>query len=376
MSSGQSFHLIWKGLESVRSNEHWQACSQSDDCEDEDRFVAFAELSQHLFLCDKKSHLHYRLIVGSLTSLGIPILPACQAQLLWAPHAVDDNLIHCLNSLPQVAHLSSTAPSFLTNGPYLAFLRRVVLQGYRLLEQPFCLELALWWLEVERIRIKTVKNSSNTKSEINQIWKETKGWMKNFLKGIPTSDSVSTIMLYHGYAMVEREIETGDDHKKTLQMLLQMYSSNPLSLNEAQSKEKTALIRVWWSYSRSLLLSRNRQQSSKEALAHLVNLGSGSNFSLNLVDPSPAMVLKAKRKYEALFQGVCQERNFNSYPENVTFHQPDEVVDILGCYCFFLSLTDSCKAAYQMFQAWINGSKTNCDDRFTPENRFNSEFLR
>lgn len=373
INSGQIFSDVWQNVERLRSREHWQASSSGDDCDDEERFVSFADLSQYLFFIEKRSDLQYRQVVGCLTSLGVPLLPASQAHLFWTPMVTEDNLLSCLTSVPEVALLSSSLPNALNSSTYLAFLRRVVLQSIEQLKQPYKRELALWWLDVEKIRIASIVHSS-PQNEVNRSWKETKGWIKSFLKGIQSSDSVSTVLLYNGYAAVEREIGNGEESQRTIQMVLQMYSSNPLTTQPPRSGERAALLRTWFSYIRFLLRSDN-QKSHQTALAYLVALGAGSQFSTDVASPTPAMQLKAKRKYEAIIHDWSQttETSFAS----LTFNHPDEVVDLLGCYAYFLSLTDGCYAAFQILHRWLNSSQKLDDDlRFTNGNRFKFEFLR
>lgn len=372
VNSGKAFSDVWCHIECLRSREHWQASSTGDDCDDEERFVPFCDLSPYLFLIEERYDLQYRQVVGCLTSLGVPLLPASQVHLFWAPLVPEDNILNCLSSVPKVASLSSSLPSVLNSSTYLAFLRRIVLQSFGLLKQPYKIELALWWLDVERIRIANIVHSSD-QYEINRNWKETKGWIRSFLKDIPSTDFMSTVLLYNGYAAVEREIGSGEESQKTLKMVLQMYSSNPL-IKLSQSGERAALVRTWFSYIRFLLRS-DVQKSHQTSLAYLVTLGAGLPFSADVASPTPAMLLKAKRKYEAILHDLSQPTLTHSTAS--TFCHPDEVVDLLGCYAYFLSLTDGCQAAFQMLQLWLNSSlRSDGGQHFTNENRFKVEFLR
>lgn len=381
INSGQSFPVVWHKMEYLRSHEHFQACSNSSDCDDEDRFVSFADLSQYLFVCEKKDRLQFRLVVGCLVSLGVPLLPASQAQLFWAPLVHEDNLLQLLANVPKVASLSSSLPDILNSISYLTFVRRVILQCYSMLTPPHQLELALWWLDVERVRIRAIVRSSK-QSDINRSWKETKCWIKAFLKNIPSTDSASTVLLYNGYAAVEREVGNEEEYQKILGQLLQMYSANPLVMDQQQSKTgfRAALIRTWFSYSRSFLQSKNRQQPNHSlALAQLVALGAGVSFSPHGTPPTPAILLKAKRKYQAMLQDFsssaieCDVSSFDV--ETPFFNSPDEFIELLRCYSYFLSLSEGCLPAFQMVQQWLETSHKS-DFYFTTENRYNIAFLR
>lgn len=258
---------------------------------------------------------------------------------------------------------------------YLTFVRRTVLQCYRLIKQPYQLELALWWLDVERVRIGAIVRSS-TQAESNRRWKETKAWTKTFLKDISGSDSVTTLLLYNGYAALEREMGNEEEYRKILSQLMKMYCANPLAMEQEQNPAlRAALIRIWFSYARSLLRCKDHEQADqRSALAHLVALGAGSTFS-ECSTCTPAMLLKAKRKYQTVLQQMSECNGLYEDSENVTFWHPDELVELLGCYSYFLSLTDGCRAAFQMVEKWLASSKRK-DLQFTAEKRFNIEFVR
>lgn len=370
VNSGQAFPVVWHRVEFLRSREQWQACSDRNDCDDEERVVSFNDISQYLFFFEKRSGLQFRLVVGCLLSLGAPLLPASQAQLFWSPLVMEDNLICYLPSLPKVASLSGSLPDMMNSASYMAFLRLIVLQSFRLLKQPHQMELALWWLNVEKMRMSSIARSS-TQHDINRSWKETKNWLKNFLKEIPSSDVVSTVMLYNGYAKVEREIGNGEESQRIFQMLLQMYSSNPLMM-KSQQGHRAALIQTWFNYIKFFL--QNIQKSDHHlALNHLVALGAGSSFSAHPANSTPAMLLKAKRKYETLLLDMAENISFTC--DTPLFSQPDEVVELLGCYSYFLSLTEGCRAAYQMIQRWLESSQ-RIDFHFVAENRYKADFLR
>ena len=249
-----------------------------------------------------------------------------------------------------------------------------------MMTQSHQLELALWWLDVERIRIRAIVRSSK-QTDINRSWKETKSWIKAFLKNIPSIDSVSTVLLYNGYAAVEREIGNEEEYQKILCQLLQMYCANPFVLDQ-QSKPgfRAALIRTWFSYSRSFLQSKYRQQPNQSlALAHFVALGAGVSFSPHGTLPTPAILLKAKRKYLAMlqdFSSSTSECDVSSFDvETPFFNKPDEFIELLQCYSYFLSLSDGCLPAFEMVQQWLETSQRS-DFHFTTENRYNIEFLR
>ncbi|XP_057380946.1 nuclear exosome regulator NRDE2-like [Daphnia carinata] len=374
ITSNQSFPIIWHRIECLRSREHFQACSSSTDCDDEDRFVSFTDLSPYLFICEKKYHLQFRLLFGCLVSLGIPLLPASQAQLFWAPHFLEDNLLRCLVNVPKIASLSSSQPDIVNNMSYLTFLRRIVLQTYRLIKQPYQLELALWWLDVERVRIGAIARSS-TQAECKNRWKEAKTWIKAFLKDVSSSDSVTTVLLYNGYAALELEMGNEEEYRKILTQLMKIYSDNPLLVEQEKNPGlRAALIRIWFSYARSLLRCKNREKSDQPtALAHLVALGAGSTFS-DRCTYTPAMLLKAKRKYQTVLQQM-NESIVDKVSGNLTFLHPDELVELLGCYSYFLSLTDGCRSAFHMVEQWLVSSQKK-DLHFTAEMRYNIEFLR
>lgn len=314
-------------------------------------------------------------MVGCLLSLGVPLLPAGQAQLFWAPLVMEETIFQCLTRAPEAASLSSSSPNIVMSPSYLAFIRLVVLQSYSLLNQPFNLELALWWLDVERVRMTNLVNSSS-KTEFAQNWRDTKRWIKQFLKNISATDSVSNILLYTGYAKIERETGNVEDSQRTLEMLLQTYSLNPLTMKPSQSLERAALLRTWFFYVRLLLLS-GKVDSGKKALAHLVALGAGKNFSHNVDPLTPAMLLKAKRKYEATCEDLTKCSLSSSYVENPIFYHPDEVVEILSCFSYFLSLTDGCKAALGIIQCWLKSTyKSEAGIYFTFDNRFKADLIR
>ena len=86
------------------------------------------------------------------------------------------------------------------------------------------------------------------------------------------------------------------------------------------------------------------------------------------------MLLKFKKKYEATLQDIT-ESNASFTSETPFFNQPDEVVELLGCYAYFLSLTDGCQAAYEMVQRWLTSSKRS-DVHFVSENRYKADFVR
>ena len=382
INSSQAFPIVWHKMEYLRSHEHFQACSKSSDCDDQDRFVSFADLSQYLFICEKKDRIQFRLLVGCLLSLGVPLFPAGQAQLFWAPLVLEDNLLHCLANIPKVVSLSSSLPDIFNSMSYLAFIRRVVLQSYKMMKRSHQLELSLWWLNVERIRIRTIVRSSN-QTYINRSWKETKSWIKAFLKNIPSNDSVSTVLLYNGYASVEREMGNEEEYQKILCQLLQMYCENPLVMDQ-QSKTgfRVALIRTWFSYSHSILQSKyhrgkyQQQPNPSLALSHLVALGAGAPFSVHGIPSTPAILLKAKRKYQTILQELTLSANrLSSFDvETPCFNHPDEFIELLRCYSFFLSLSDGCRSAFQLVQQWLLTSQRS-DFPFTTENRYNIEFL-
>ncbi|XP_045026385.1 nuclear exosome regulator NRDE2 [Daphnia magna] len=375
ITSNQSFPVIWRLIESLRSREHFQACSSSTDCDDEDRFVSFTDLSPYLFIGEKKNHLQFRLLFGCLVSLGIPILPASQAQLFWAPLVLEDNLLRCLANVPKIASLSSSQPNIVNNMSYLTFLRRIVLQTYRLIKQPYQLELALWWLDVERVRIGAIARSS-TQVDVKNRWKEAKTWVKAFLKDVSSSDSVTTLLLYNGYAALELQMGNEEEYRKILSQLMKMYSVNPLLVEQEKNPGlKAALIRIWFSYARSLLRCKAQGKPNQQAaLAQLVALGAGSTFS-DRGTYTPAMLLKAKRKYQAVLQQMNENSIVDKVSENLTFLYPDELVELLGCYSYFLSLTEGCRSAFHMVEQWLVSSQKR-DLHFTAEMRYNIEFVK
>ena len=56
--------------------------------------------------------------------------------------------------------------------------------------------------------------------------------------------------------------------------------------------------------------------------------------------PTPALLLKAKRKYESLYQQITNEpESFNEPYQSCVghFNLPDFVVDFVACYSYFIS---------------------------------------
>ena len=156
VSSGGAQPTVWHSVEALRCTEQWQPWTSSEEmeeCDDPERSVPFTDLSSYLFLTERNPRVQFRLAVGCLQSLGVPILPASKAQLHWAPLEVEEDLLFSINKVPELFQLTGSALPTLLNSPsYVAFLRRIVVQSWTLLPDPYRLELALWWLDVERAR--------------------------------------------------------------------------------------------------------------------------------------------------------------------------------------------------------------------------------
>lgn len=398
VSSGGAQPTVWHSVEALRSTEQWQPWTSSlemEECDDPERSVPFTDLSSYLFLTERNPRVQFRLAVGCLQSLGVPILPASKTQLFWAPLEVEEDLLYSINKLPELFRLTGSAlPTLLNNPSYVTFLRRIVLQSWTLLPDPYRLELALWWLDVERARSShlgkviyhlirfylvnsfySFKAQRLSRVEFNRSWKETKNWIKGFLKIIPPSDLTSTLCLYTSYARLELEAGHPEESGRILQMLLQMNgSTNPLTQNRLSQARKAALIHTWTCYIHFLLLN-NRSTT----LAQLVALASGSPFSPDPGQPSPASLLKAKRKFQAMTQPEEEEEEKYSAATSHTglFHQPDEELDLLFCYAYFLSLSEGLLPAYTLVHHWLGtNNKEDMKDKWNePTNRFNPEFL-
>ena len=320
----------WHKVEQLRDLEQWQAwspnghSSQEIECMDPERCVSFDDISPLLFLCERKDPMKFRLLVGCLQSLGVPLLPACQANLFWSPlGATEEDFLSSLKLNSELILLPSSLPGVRNSPSYLAFMRRLILECRPLLQEPYRLELTLWWLNVERIRIKT---SVNMKGD-HFSWKDTKNWLKNLLKSIQTDDLVSLLMLYNFYAAIEETNGNAEESGRILLMLLSTYSSNPLTDEKLSKEVKAALIYTWFSYVRHLL-TRKSDSARSEALAHLVALGVGSSFSRKHSGQSPATVLKAKRKFETFFSDMLSSET--STPFIGLFNFPDAASSILN----------------------------------------------
>lgn len=370
VSSRQEFPVIWRQMELLRSYEQWQASSSANDCDDEERFVSFSDMSQYLFVLEKTPHLQHRAVVGCLASLGVPLIPSSQAQLFWSPYVREDNIVYCLTNVPGIALMATSVPDIINSTSYLAFIRRVVIEAFKSLEQPYKLELALWWLHVERIRLRRATQYQSS-VDINKTRREAKTWIKSFLKDIPRNDSISTITLYNGYAEIEQQFGKKDDSQRVLDMLLQMYQSNPLTMKQSEKGSKAALIKTWLLYALSMI-DVSCINSQQKVMAHLVGLGVGSTFtSSQLSPPTPALLLKAKRKYETTIQELTESNNEINFH---CFNLPDEIVELLGCYSYLLSFTDGCQAALQMVRHWLASTKKT-EMEFVTGNRYSTHFL-
>ena len=370
IQSGQSYALVWHHIERLRSVEQWQAWTpldnEDDECDDVERRIPFSDLLPYLFCHDKEAHLQFRVVIGSLQSLGIPLLPALQVQVFWAPVAAESDMIHLMVPPSDFTCLSSCHPTVMNSYSYLSFIRRIILRSYAVLAEPYRLELILNWLHVEQLRIK-IAFRQKPQAEANSLWKETKGWIKNFLKTVAPENVTSTLMVYHAYTAVEREAGNVEESCRISKMLLSVYKSNPLYQLE---ESRAALLRMWFSYIKVLI----SQRSYEEGFAQLVALGAGSTFTKETSPATPAMVLKARRKYESLFADISKEMSLNNSHIGL-FHHPDEVVDILGCYSYFLTMTEGSLSASKAIHNWLAASKRN-DVAFHDENRFNPDFIR
>jgi len=370
IQSGQSHAVVWHRIEHLRSMEQWLAWTpvddEEDECDDVERRILFTDLSPYLFFHEREAHLQFRLVIGSLQSLGVPLLPALQVQLFWAPITAESDMIYLIAPPSDLTCLSSSEPTVMNNYSYLSFVRQIILQSYAVLAQPYRLELILNWLLVEQLRIK-VTFHVKPQAEASSLWKETKGWIKNFLKTIPPDNIISTLMTYQAFTAIEREAGNMEESGRISKMLLSVYKSNPLyQLEESRS----AQLKMWFSYIKFLTY----QRCYEEAFAQLVALGAGSTFTKQTPSATPAMILKARRKYESLFGEISQEVSSNDCQIGL-FHHPDAVVDILGCYSYFLTMAEGSLSACKAIHNWLLASKRN-DFVFCDENRFNPDFIR
>lgn len=322
----------WHKVEQLRDLEQWQAWSpkghnsQEIECMDPERCVAFHDISPFLFLFERNDAIKFRLLVGCIQSLGVPLSPACQANVFWSPlAATEDDFLSSLKLNSELISLPSSLPTIRNSPSYLAFMRRLILECRLLLEEPYRLELTLWWLNVERIRIKTSKNLK----EDHLCWKDTKNWLKNLLKSIQSEDLVSLLMLYNYYAVIEETNGNVEESGRILLMLLSTYSANPLTDENLSKEVRTALIYTWFSYVRHLL-TRKSNSARPEALAHLVALGIGSSFSLRHPAPNPAAILKAKKKLESVFSEMQVSGSSICLPFSGLFNFPDVATNILN----------------------------------------------
>lgn len=226
-----------------------------------------------------------------------------------------------------------------------------------------------------------VRTKSVNKKDVNYCWKDTKSWLKSLLKTLKSDDLLSMLMLYNHYALIENEQNGNVDNesgRKVLLMLLTTYSSNPLTEDKYSTEVKAALIHTWIAYAHHILLHNGKT----EALDILVALGAGSSFSLKPVcQSSPAMLLKAKKKFETLLVNLTQQSpsTSNTIPFIGLFHIPDATAKILASYSYFLSLTEGQKSAEQAVQNWLRVSKREEFNHFDEHNssmRFNADFLR
>ena len=374
IQSGQPHPVVWARVEQLRSLEHWQAWTplpgSEDECDDPERSIQFPDISPYIFAVEKNSAMHFRLVTGFLQSLNVPLYPAVQAQTFWAPVASADDLAYLVSSVPSIMRLRSVAPTLLNSGPYLNWIRRIVLDAYSILPAPYKMELAIWWLHVERMRMTAIVGHPGADS--GSSWKETKRWIKNFLKGISPQDVNSTLLLYSVYACVEYDAGNQEECCRVLQMVLTMHSSNPLQ--QTDDRKRDALIRTWFFLIRHLI----RTNAREKALAHLVALGAGTHFNPQAAAPTPALLLKAKRKYESLYQQITNEpESFNEPYQSCVghFNLPDFVVDFVACYSYFISLTEGCMPAHRTVTQLLERHKKE-DMEFTMNRRFDHRFLR
>lgn len=226
---------------------------------------------------------------------------------------------------------------------------------------------------------------TSSRPEFNRGWKETKNWIKSFLKKIPPNDLPATLSVYNAYARVELEAGHKEQSLRILLMLLQMNgTTNPLvqeqqQLNRTGRATRLALIHVWSSYIRLLLFASCDSTSRQAALAQLVSLAVGSPFSPQPGQPGPASLLKAKKKFQSLLEleeDEEQSQHSVSISHSGLFHQPDEELDVLLCSAYFFSLTEGCIPAHRIVQQWLDSTRdVEMDTWSDPKNRFDPKFL-
>ena len=366
---GQSQPVTWHSIETLRSLHQWRACSPltpDDQCDDVERIISFPDIAPYLFTVDRSDHVQYRLVVGFLQSLKVPLLPGLQSQASWAPVECDQDLSLMIRTLPKLISLATrAAPTLWTDPAYLVFIRCTVLECWTILKDPYRLELILWWLDVERMRIGIQRKEPGWKS----VWKDTKKWVKDFLKAIPSSDVVATLALYRSYADMESEAGNPDEGIRVLQMLLSMHSGNPFQQEDARIKSE--LLRLWLSYAHLLMA-----QDLDSTLAYFVALGSGSGFASKAAPATPSSVLKARRWYEALYEGIVKDRYAHQVRGVGLFHVADFSVDFLACYSYLLCFSNDTSSAVKVVRQCLKCWKDQEGDDSGINGRFEERFVQ
>lgn len=357
----------WLAIEQLRSLEHWQACSTEDDCEDVERCVKFTDILPYLFPIANSEHLHYRLLVGLLQSIGIPLAPANQAQMLWAPVVVHDNLLYCFNLEVSSALPPRYVPCLTSTPSHLAFAREIFGQLWSKLKSPYRLEAALWWFSVEKQLVNTKKNEK----DFALHWKETKAWTRNFLKKVPPNELASSVLLYTAYASVQVEAGECKDARRVLQTILEHNSTNPFQVDAANGhfNLRSALLHCWFEFVRSVLLEAS-EKSQKVAVNLLVKLSLGFAFNAEVKEFTPALILKAKRKFETLLS----DTQTSSAATHILFHEPDELATILGCYSILLSLIEGSTSSFNAVTQWLDSNRKTI--QLCSDNRYDVTVLR
>lgn len=367
MENGNNFSTAWLAIERLRSLEHWQACSSGEDSEDVERYVKFTDVLPYLFPIANSEHLHYRLLTGLLQSLGIPLAPASQAWMFWAPVLAENTLIYNLNSEISSALPPMYAPTLMSSPSYNSFAREIFTQLWSKLKNPYRLEAILWWFAVERQLVTAKKDEK----DFPLYWKATKTWIRNFLKKVPPNEVASSVLLYAAYAAIQIEVGEHKDARRVLQTILEHNNTNPLQVESSKVSFslRAALLHCWFEVIRTVLLEPS-EKSQKVAVNLLVKLSTGLSFNAELKEVSPALMLKAKRRFDSIAEEISTARKTS----HVLFHEPDEMTIILACHSTLLSLIEGSRSAFKYVIGRLDSNKQG--DDFNPEHRYDANFLR
>lgn len=272
----------------------------------------------------------------------------------------------CCNSTTALAPIYG--PTLTSSSSYLSFVREIFTQLWLKLKHPYRLESMLWWFAVEKLLVVSKQGAEG----FSLHWKTTKTWARNFLKKVPPNETASSVLLYTAYAVLLIEAGEHKEARRVLQTILEHNNENPLQLETSRGpfNLRAASLQCWFELIRTILLEPS-EKNQKMAVNLLVKLSSGLAFNVELKEATPALVLKAKRKFETMLG----EKQINYQKDWVLFHETDEWTTTLACSSLLLSVIEGSVSAFNHVITWLNTSRRQGLD-FSPEHRFNVTFLR